>query len=43
MVFDSKEYKKVVAKVKKFEDEGDADGRAEYLLGLERKLGLKSR
>ena len=43
MVFDSKEYKKVAAKVKKFEDEGDADGRAEYLLSLERKLGLKLR
>ena len=43
MVFDSKEYKKVAAKVKKFEDEGDADGRAEYLFSLERKLGLKLR
>ena len=43
MVFDSNEYKKVDAKVKKFEEKGDADGRAEYLFSLERKLGLKLR
>ena len=43
MVFDSEEYKKVDAKVKKFEEKGDADGRAEYLFSLERKLGLKLR
>ena len=43
MVLDSKEYKKVDAKVKKFEEKGDADGRAEYLFSLERKLGLKLR
>ena len=43
MVFDSNEYKKVDAKVKKFEEKGDADGRAEYLFSLQRKLGLKLR
>ena len=35
MVFDSKEYKKVVDKVKKFEDKGDFHGRDQYLISLE--------
>jgi hypothetical protein len=37
MVFDSKEYKKVMNKVEKFEEKGDYHGRDQYLISLEGK------